>query len=104
MIARQGDILFKSTNLGTSAPRVKVGKSVVIAEGEKTGHKHVLTSTKPIEVTKTFGDQIARVILAEPGEITHDEHGTVTLEAGTYDVVREQELDHADRKLYDVVD
>ena len=61
-----------------------------LAEGEVTGHAHVATAADAW--VEGAGDE--RLLAAPSGtEVTHEEHGTISVPAGTYDVRRQREID-----------
>ena len=72
----QGDIPFHPFNGEIKGTKVKHNGSVVLALGEKTGHKHV----------------------------THNQHGTLTIAPGTYRVGQEREVDHFAQVTRKVID
>jgi hypothetical protein len=91
---RQGDILIKKiTKIPKSATK---RKNNVILEGEKTGHAHRLNQGSVFE----YGPTIYLEAL-EDASITHDEHMTIPLEKGLYQVVRQREADHVGGSLRD---
>ena len=68
--------------------------SVVLALGEKTGHKHVLSTlhANDLEAWKELeGGWI--ITLKTEGTLVHNEHGTISIPAGTYRVGQEREVD-----------
>jgi len=65
---------------------------VVLAEGEQTGHVHLLTSEAPIGLVRD-SDMVAYVLLRDAGLLTHEEHGVRTLEPGYYEVPTERDYD-----------
>lgn len=67
-------------------------REVVLAEGEVTGHKHLLTSDEPIGFA-TAEDGRAFVLLRDAGLLTHEEHGTRTPVAGWYEMPLERDYD-----------
>ena len=73
----------------------------VLAEGEVTGHAHIaLDSTVEI-----FGEGIEREMVAPNGtEITHEEHGPLTIPAGEWDISRQREIDPDDEEARYVAD
>lgn len=85
---------------------VKTNGSFVLAEGEATGSKHILSVVKPedLRVYKTELDTFYELLA--PAKITHThDHETITLEPGIYRQVGERELDHfADSVQRKVVD
>ncbi len=102
---RQGDVLLrKIDNVSPYLQFQEVGKEYVVAEGEKTGHKHKLASNGGIQIAGYGIGGGLTATLAMPGVLTHDEHAPIELEPGTYGITQEQELDHADRRMHDVAD
>ena len=84
---RQGDILVQQIE---SLPKTAVLQEgpCILAHGKVTGHNHQILSgatrhidgeTQYIEVTEDSADLI------------HDEHGTITLPRGSYQVIRQRE-------------
>lgn len=75
-------------------------KKSVLAEGESTGHAHVLDL--PVEVTERE-DQAREFNLSAPATVKHDEHKPVTLPPGDYvsDVVRETDPFEGERRAQD---
>lgn len=97
-IVRQGDVLLVPLDgipVGlVDVPRVK--GSVVLAEGEATGHAHAISSRRarllrPVPYTSTAAR--ARFLLVEEAPVTlrHEEHDPITLAPGAYQVVRQRE-------------
>lgn len=86
MQKRQGDILIVSID---SIPLdAKSRKSLVLAEGEVTGHLHELDSG---EVYEKDGVLYFRVSDEKLSTLLHPEHKAITFEPGTYKVVRQRE-------------
>lgn len=87
---RQGDVLFK---LVKSVPSAKAKKRVSghILEGEATGHIHRLGDLDAAEVLEC-GEGLYLNVTAEGGvSIVHEEHETLILPPGNYEVVRQRE-------------
>lgn len=60
-----------------------------LAEGEVTGHAHRVGTTAEV-----WGDGIERRLVAPRGtDVSHEEHKTITLPPGEYDITRQRELD-----------
>lgn len=80
--------------------------SYVVAEGETTGHKHLLKVKNPDNLIirkDEFGHMYFE--LKEVGTITHEEHKVIEIPAGIYKEVREREVDHfADGLVRKVID
>ncbi len=95
MIARQGDILVISVDeipLDVVQNKRKKGQPIILALGEVTGHAHVITMPE----VKWFGKDVQYVQSANPFAVTHEEHGTLTLPAGAYAVIRQVEYTPAE--------
>ena len=67
-------------------------RRAVLAEGEQTGHVHLLTSERPLGLVRD-SDMVAYVLLRDAGLLTHEEHGVRTLEPGYYEVPTERDYD-----------
>ena len=93
MIYRQGDVLLK----GLEAKNFPTGdfkktRSIILAEGEATGHAHVLTcapEAPEIEFLEKDGTLYLRI--AEPAPLVHEEHARITVEPGIYRVQKGRE-------------
>lgn len=74
-------------------------KRGVLAEGEVTGHAHVVEAD-----VKTRADGVREFSLTKEGVVRHEEHGPVVLSPGdkTADQVREYDADEEEaRKVAD---
>lgn len=60
----------------------------VLAEGEVTGHAHVLD-----RATLTIADGVRYVDVKAGAALRHEDHGTVAVPAGAYRVLRQTEPD-----------
>jgi len=86
---RHGDLLFKrAENVKKSELKAKSG--VVVAEGETTGHKHQFSSGQ----VQLYGTQdITHVeILSKESQLSHEEHKTIVIPKGMYEIVYEREF------------
>jgi hypothetical protein len=102
----QGDILVESVRAGAVSGEIvhaARGGSAVIAEGEATGHSHRLAGA----FTWYRDDALARDIpdglyvghvqvLGPTAQLTHEEHGLLALDEGTYRLRRQRQLEPAD--------
>lgn len=87
---RQGDVLFKKVD---SIPRERAKKRSTghILEGETTGHIHRVAELEAADVLEC-GEGLYLNVTAEGGvSIIHEEHDTLTLPPGNYEVVRQRE-------------
>jgi hypothetical protein len=74
----------------------------ILAEGEVTGHAHRLpVGTAVIEDPDTG---LREFDMAEPGELTHEEHGTVRVPAGLHVSGKVREFDHPSEAARNVQD
>lgn len=88
MLYQQGDVLFKKVN-GVKGRELN---HLVIAEGELTGHKHVVTSGEA-----TLYEENGVLYLhvdSDEAVITHEEHKSVTIPKGDWEIGIVQEYDH----------
>jgi len=93
---RQGDVGLELVTI--EGLDFKPAKQAVLAEGEKTGHFHVVTTTGvatieegqfPLEVAEKDGTMYLKI--SEPLPLKHAEHATITVAPGTYKVQRQVE-------------
>ena len=90
---RQGDIYFVRLDEESRTEGTPV-KSGVIAKGETTGHSHRLAPSSMSEGAVLSLIAGAMFLQAPRGAtIVHDEHGPLSLPAGRYAVVHQQEYD-----------
>ena len=90
-IYRQGDLLFKKID---SLPKRKRKLDTdIIVRGEATGHAHALVNGEIYtSIVATIGP--VNFLKAKKGaKVVHDEHETIELESGFYEVVRQREYD-----------
>jgi hypothetical protein len=94
MMFRQGDVLTVpvSTIPEQLDPVEREGGRVILARGERTGHAHAIKA----EGAALFRDpKLMAVFLTVsadgPVALNHDEHDTITLPPGRYQIVRQRE-------------
>lgn len=86
---RQGDVLIQrvdSIPTGAESKPREQGR-VILAHGEVTGHAHVVTG--PAELFDADRRTFLRV--GEAATVVHEEHATIPLPAGEYEIVRQRE-------------
>jgi hypothetical protein len=97
MLIQQGDVLVKSIQSIPSnlKPLKKDGRGYVFAEGEVTGHYHGVDCVDA-DVDMLIDEVTKKIYMQNSSEVvvTHQEHGHVTIPAGTWEVGRVQEYDH----------
>jgi len=84
---RQGDVLLKK--IETIPKGVKPKEDDIILKGEATGHAHRIVNGTIYTGLSGTGEMY---IEAEVGaSVVHEEHNTIPIEAGFYEVIRQRE-------------
>ena len=85
-IIRQGDVLLLSVAaIPNDARDVTPEGDVILAYGEVTGHAHRITQTKAAPKVRVWDAGAERFLqVIESAQLTHEEHGAVTLEQPVY--------------------
>lgn len=89
---RQGDVLLvKVSNLPDNVEKIDTD---IILRGEATGHAHRIINGQIFQFKDFRGIPVGTMyIYAEiDSEIVHDEHKSIRLEKGIYEVVRQREF------------
>jgi hypothetical protein len=87
---RQGDVMIRSIRAIPNGER-KVRKDGALAYGEVTGHSHKVADLAGAEVFDC-GTGLYVTVTAEGGiSIVHEEHGTVALPKGDYEITIQRE-------------
>ena len=85
---RQGDVaLVKVTSIPESAKRQEPGNPI-LAYGEVTGHHHQVQSSG---AALCEAPEVTFLDLPGAADLTHQEHATISLPAGTYRLVHQRE-------------
>lgn len=92
-IYRHGDILLKRIETLPKGDEVKTNGQYILAYGEVTGHKHVMTVDKPEHLKVLDKDGGIFIELTEPATVTHEEHNTITVQPGYFEIIHEREYD-----------
>jgi len=116
---RHGDILLIKIDKLPEDIKFKTRRSKIILKGEVTGHAHRLKgNAKILEVAERIVNKpsygvwvgqrfvantpirielksqvIGYAVIKEPTELIHEEHNTITLPVGTYEIKRQREYD-----------
>lgn len=90
---QQGDVLLKRVDAvpANAKKRAATNGRFVVAEGETTGHAHVLEATPAVEMFERNGTLYLKVLEATP--MTHEEHLPQVVEPGVYEVGIVKEVD-----------
>jgi len=102
-IYRHGDLSFKPIKeLPKNLQKVNKNDSFILALGEATGHRHVITAPRLEILQDTNGKYF--ISLKEKADLSHEEHKTITLLPGIYEMNNEREMDWFSRAVRKVVD
>ena len=115
MIYRHGDLILRRVSaLPLNFDVLSCNPSCVLAEGESTGHQHVLTATEgsilfveihyPTTVLATNRQRDRYIKLEAPASLTHQEHKAITLQTGIYEILEEREYDFLEYRPIPVED
>lgn len=87
--ARQGDIYFTRVEEGTIPEEAEVIKDGIIARGESTGHTHMISNASQAVLMMVAG--IAYIKAMQDCQIVHQEHGTIDLPAGEWQITYQKQ-------------
>ena len=97
----QGDVFLVRAEIPQGAKRVKKGqRGFVLAEGETTGHAHVIEND--IEMYEKGGILFLRT--DRTVEVKHEEHKSITIDPGEWQVGRVKEFDAFEKEARNVKD
>lgn len=101
---RHGDISLIPTK-EVKGEEIKHKGSYILAHGEVTGHKHVITVDRPetMKLIRTSDGQVY-VKLLDGAIVTHEEHDKIEVMPGTYKVSHEREYDYFSLQTRKVID
>lgn len=90
---RQGDVLLRQVGaFPEGATRILASTRIVLAHGEVTGHAHAIDAGQAEEYQTNGKDGLQRHLRVEKlANVTHEEHATVPLPAGIYEIVQQRE-------------
>ena len=99
---QQGDVVLRRINDLPKGDRKSLSKKrMVLAEGEVTGHNHVIEEDS--SELFSIGDAVF-LGLKKAATLTHQEHKPITVEEGLWEVGRVQEYDYFSQMKRKVVD
>jgi len=87
MLYRQGDVLLKPIK---TIPPEAASKNLILVEGEATGHYHQFLDHVNVAVFELSGQQYVQV--QQASELIHDEHDTLFIPKGLYEVIIQREV------------
>ena len=105
-MARQGDVLIRSTSIIKSEAQIEHLRSarddqgrIILALGEVTGHAHAIHD--PGVIAYSLKDN--RMLLDVPktgASVVHEEHGSIELPPGQYEVIRQREWNDSEQSKW----
>lgn len=94
---RQGDVFLQASQIPTSAQPIEMKGRVVLALGEVTGHAHAFYSDRVRFFRESGSDGVARSFIrvegGDPVPLQHEEHGSIAVPPGEYEVRVQSEYD-----------
>jgi len=115
-LARQGDVLVRAVDAATGTKLQEIWETgraklierdngrVVLAYGEVTGHSHAFHSPKVAMFMADRGLVGRYLKVDEAADLVHEEHDTITVPPGIYEVVRQREYDESAEQYRYVAD
>lgn len=105
MLLQQGDVLLVPSRIPEGAkPVPPQARGVVLAEGEHTGHAHVIAPPQGVAVELVERNGVTYLRTSGFADLVHEEHRAIEVPAGEYEVRRVQEYDHFAEEARDVQD
>ena len=103
---QQGDVLFFKVdslkeNLKPVQPR---NRGYVLADGEATGHAHTICDCGNVEMYEDENGTLFLKVTEKKESVTHEEHNTVTIEPGIYEIGIVNEYDPDEEEIRKVRD
>ncbi len=90
---RQGDVLIRPTEktVGQNLRVLSKNERHVLAFGEATGHAHEILDRDAVTAfVATDGTEITEMEIHRAVELVHQDHGTIELPAGNYEVIHQR--------------
>lgn len=97
---QQGDIILYPVSKVSGKKQEKKAIGYVLSEGETVGHFHKIED----EIDLLISESGMFVSSKESFTLTHEEHGSITVPAGNYEVRHVQEYDHFAEEARPVID
>jgi len=103
MLYQQGDVLLQTVNEVPEDAKIvdPQSRGVVLAEGEVTGHAHVM-NPKSATMFATKTDRF--LVTKKASVVTHEEHGNITVPKGVSKIGIVKEYDHFAEEARNVKD
>jgi len=99
---QQGDVIIKITDEipGDATKVLRAPRGFVLAEGEATGHAHVIEES----IAMYEKDGILYLVVDKPVTVKHEEHKPIDLDRGMYKVNIVREYDPFEEEVRNVGD
>ena len=92
--AHQGDVYFHQvTSIPTEAKQIESKDRVILAEGETTGHAHAIH--RGAVMFRADEGQGTWLQVSDTADVVHEEHATISLPAGLYEVTIQSQYEPA---------
>jgi hypothetical protein len=91
-VRQQGDVVFVRVESIPEAARRDEEFNGIVQYGEATGHKHKL-SGKEFDMFKFFEEGRRYLSVKSPTNLSHEEHNTIEIPPGNYEIRIVRELD-----------
>lgn len=90
---QQGDVLLNQVKRipNGAKPLDPRSRGYVLAEGEEHGHAHAIVAVDAVELYEVGGVMYLNVLAPTP--LTHEEHGTIDLPVGIFEIGQVVEVD-----------
>jgi hypothetical protein len=103
MLIVQGDVFLTESKIPTTAVKMKLkSRGLVIAEGEHTGHAHVVDNTDVATLYEVDG--VMYLSNSEPISIVHEEHKSINVPTGEWKIGIVKEVDPFTDEIRNVQD
>lgn len=99
---RQGDVLLQRVRTlpKGATPQARDNGRLVLAYGEVTGHAHVVeTDAHVVEAFLATLDNRTYLSVPATARVVHEEHGTIPIPAGVWEVVHPYQWTDADEPI-----
>ena len=93
-LMRQGDVLLKPVEHvpANTRPVAREDGRLILAHGEATGHAHAIAEESAELVSAEGAAELYLLVHGhQPVSLAHDEHDTIKVDPGAYEVVRQRE-------------
>jgi len=105
---RHGDILLKRVSKMPDNGKLIKRAEPIVEYGEVTGHSHRLIGEVEVYAEQESGQTANYVVVPEtavkPAKLVHEEHDTIELAPGVYEVTRQREYNPYSREARRVAD